>query len=198
MQGTAFRPSQRVTVRSVRLQADRERLQDVPNTHRLRMLASRISRARPVRRRRRCHPPDDPEPHVRGAGGASARRHEHRKTSRAHSGRRRVIGRQRRTEHGRAVTPIRLTIGRVRRLASRNVTPSRPRTDSAFIPRWSASSGSSRTACSASCTGVDTTIRASRISPPWAFGTRASPTAANRWDGWDDSPITPTTRRRET
>ena len=54
---------------------------------------------------------------------------------------------------------------------------------SAFILRWSASSGSTRTACWPSSTAAATTIRACRISRRWGSGTPACPTAASRSDG---------------
>ena len=46
---------------------------------------------------------------------------------------------------------------------------------SAFIPRWSASSGSTRTACWPSSTAAATTIRACRTSRRWGSGTPGVP-----------------------
>ena len=63
--------------------------------------------------------------------------------------------------------------------------------------RWSASSGSTRTACWPSCTAAATTIRACRISRRWGSGTPACPTAASRsagWAGWPTRRYDPSTR----
>ena len=67
----------------------------------------------------------------------------------------------------------------------------------ASIPRWSASSGSTRTACWPWCTAAATTIRACRISRRWGSGTRECQTAASRsggLGGWRTNATTPSTR----
>ena len=71
---------------------------------------------------------------------------------------------------------------------------SRPPTGSAFIPRWSGSSGSTRTACWRSSRAAATTIRACRISRRWASGTPGSPTAASLSGGSAGSPMRATTK----
>ena len=90
-----------------------------------------------------------PQPHVGGARGAGPAGHEHREAPGAHPRRHRAERRQRRPEHGRAVCATPRTTAPGRSSAFRKGRASRWPTGSASIRRWSASSVSTRTACSA-------------------------------------------------
>ena len=110
---------------------------------------------------------------------------------------RRTVGRQRRPEHGRPVRRCGV-LSRPAEPGDPERRPSRSPTASASTRRWSASSGSTRTACWRWCTAAATTIRACRTSRRWASGTPASRTAANRSAGWAGWPMRATTRRPAT